>query len=300
MKVEERKVDRYKTKMVRINNITMGIATEIGPRILYLASSKKPKFNLFGVHPEMGVQTPEGFWRFYGGHRLWSSPEAKPRSYSMDDKPVKIEIDEESIRIYREPELENSIQKAVTIRDFSENSIQVVHAIKNIGRWPIKIGCWALSMMRQNGFAIIPLKPSKTDQEGLLPDRQLSLWPYTDMLDERLLFKKDYLFVKQNPEMKNPLKIGTMANPTWAAYWVEGMVFVKHFPGEKGEYPDFGCNVEVYTDTNMLELETVGPLKTVNPFEHIEHTEIWEIHEVGELMPEPDNVKNKLEVQFTK
>ena len=82
MKVEERKVDGYKTKMVQINNITIGIATEIGPRILYLASNEKPKFNLFGVHPEMETQTPEGFWKIYGGHRLWNRGNGKKNLFS--------------------------------------------------------------------------------------------------------------------------------------------------------------------------------------------------------------------------
>jgi len=296
VKIEEREFGGFNTKLRSLNNVLVGIATDIGPRILYLASSRRPEFNLFGVLPEAGVQTPEGFWRIYGGHRLWSSPEAKPRSYSMDDKPVKIEASEDCVTIHGNPEAQNSIQKKLTIKPFSENSIQVIHTIGNIGRWPIRLGCWALSVMRQNGFAIIPLKSSRVNEEGLLPDRRLSLWPYTALSDKRLMLTDEFIFVKQNPKIEKPLKIGTMANPTWTAYWVDGMAFMKQFSQKEGEFPDFGCSVEVYTNANMLELETLGPLKTVNPSERIQHTETWKIADVGEVAPEPSDVREKIGV----
>jgi len=296
VKIEERKFHGLNAKLIRLNNVIVGIATDIGPRILYLASTERRDFNLFGVLPEAGMQTSEGFWRIYGGHRFWSSPEAKPRSYSIDDKPVKIGIRENSLTVYGNLEVGNSVQKEITIEPSSENGIQVVHTIENIGKWPIKLGCWALSVMRQGGFAIIPLKPSKVDGDWLLPDRHVSLWPYTDLSDERLVLKDGYAFVRQNPKVEKTFKIGAMANPTWTAYWVDGIVFVKQFTQEEGEYPDFGCNVEVYTSADMLELETLGPLRTIGPSERIQHTETWKVFDVGELTPEAESIRDKLEV----
>jgi len=216
MEIQERKIDGLNAKLIRLNSVIVGIATDVGPRILYLASTGRSEFNLFGVLPEAGMRTPEGFWRIYGGHRFWSSPEANPRSYSIDDKPVKMEVRENSLTVYGNPEAQNSVQKEITIESSSENGIQIVHTIENIGRWPVKLGCWALSVMRQGGFAIIPLKPSKVDEDGLLPDRHVSLWPYTDLSDERLVLKDGYVFVRQNPRIQNPFKIGAMANPTSA------------------------------------------------------------------------------------
>jgi len=300
VKIGEREVGGFKTKMIFLDDIIVGIATNIGPRILYVASRKRPDFNLFGVLPDAGVQTPEGFWRIYGGHRLWSSPEAKPRSYSMDNRPVKIDLGKGSVTIQGNAEVENSIQKEITIKPLSEGGIQVIHTIKNIGRWPIQLGCWALSVMRQDGFAIIPLKPSKVDEEGLLPDRHVSLWPYTDLSDERVIFTGEYILVRQNPEIKRPFKIGTTANPAWVSYWVEGAAFVKQFIQREREYPDFGCSVEVYTNSDMLELETVGHLETISPSGRIEHTEIWKIFDVGKLTPKPDIITEKLQVLLGK
>jgi len=149
--------------------------------------------------------------------------------------------------------------------------------------------------MRPNGFAIIPVQPSKVDKEGLLPDRRFTIWPYTNLSDKRLIFADDFIFIKQDPKIENPVKIGTMANPHWTAYWVDGAAFVKKFQREEGPYPDFGCNVEVYTNAKILELETLGPLQTLEPNHTLEHTEIWNIFNVGELTPTPEKIKRKLE-----
>ena len=295
MKVEDTEVGGFSTRLFFLNDVIAGVATDIGPRILFVASKDRPEFNLFGVLPEAGGPTSEGFWRIYGGHRFWSSPEVKPRAYSMDDKPVKITTGEDRITIYGNPEVKNSTLKRIAIRASSANSIEVVHTITNIGRWPIRLGCWALSVMRKDGFAIIPMKPSKVDEEGLLPDRRVTFWPYTDLSDERLTFADGYIFMRQSTEAENPCKIGAMANPNWAAYWVDGMGFVKQFTQSEGEYPDFGCTVEVYTNQDMLELETLGPLRTVNPSETIEHTEVWKIIDVGELSAEPESIEERLD-----
>lgn len=295
MKVKVTEVGGFNTKLFFLNDVMAGVATDIGPRILYAAHRDRPEFNLFGVLPEAGVATPEGFWKIYGGHRFWSCPEAKPRSYSMDDKPVKITESEDTITIHGNPEAENSTQKKITIRPSSMNSIEVVHSITNIGRWPIRLACWALSVMRKGGFAIVPLKPSKLDEEGLLPDRHVTFWPYTNLSDERLTFADGYVFMKQSTEAENPCKIGVMANPNWAAYWADGIGFVKQFTQSEGEYPDFGCSVEVYTNPDMLELETLGPLRTVNPSETIKHKEVWKIIDVGELSAEPESIEERLE-----
>jgi len=300
MRVEDGKLEGFNMRIVSMNNLTIGIATDIGPRILYLGSENRPQKNLFGVYPELGMDTVEGFWRVYGGHRLWSAPEAKPRSYSMDDKPVTIEIEGEVVTVHGSPEKENSIRKEIEIRPLEKDGVQVTHRIENVGRWPIKLGCWGLSLMDGEGFVAIPMKASKVDSEGLLPDRHLSFWPYSSPEDKRLKLSSEYVFVIKNSKVEKPMKVGTMANPCWAAYIVNGMAFVKEFSRVEGEYPDFGCDVEVYTNAGMLEFETLSPLRSLDPSISIEHTEVWKILETGELEPDPEAIKTKLEPLLNK
>ncbi len=291
MEMQEKKVGELKVKELCINNIIIGIATDVGPRILYAADKKNPDFNLFGHLPDAGEETPNGFWKMYGGHRLWVSPEEMPRTYSMDDKPIKIEKTKDGILIVGNPEKRNSVQKEIEIKPHSKGGLKVTHKIKNIGKSPITLACWALSVMRREGFAIIPFNAG---QRGFLPDRRLAIWPYTNLTDKRLTLQDEYIFIQQNPSAKQPIKIGTIAHPSWVAYHINGSVLVKTFSREEGEYPDFGCNVEVYTNADFLELETLSPLKTIKPLELHKHSETWDILDVAGLKPDSSSVENKL------
>lgn len=292
MDMKDKKVGEFKVRELCINDLIIGIATDIGPRILYLASAKKPKFNFFGELPEVGDETPNGFWHIYGGHRLWVAPEEMPRTYSMDDSPIKIEKTKKGdILLHGNPEKKNSVQKEMKIKPHSKGGIEVIHRIKNIGKTPMTLACWGLSVMRQEGFAIIPFNAG---QRGLLPDRKLIVWPYTKFSDGRLSLQDEYIFLKQDPSAKAPIKIGTITHPSWLAYYIDGSVFVKTFSREEGEYPDFGCNVEVYTNADFLELETLSTLKTIKPAEYVEHTEVWNILDVGKLTADSNVIEKKL------
>jgi hypothetical protein len=49
------------------------------------------------------------------------------------------------------------------------------------------------------------------------------------------------------------------------------------------EYPDFGCSVEIFTNAAMLEVETLGPLATLEPGSAVEHVEEWSLHRAPAL-----------------
>jgi hypothetical protein len=42
-------------------------------------------------------------------------------------------------------------------------------------------------------------------------------------------------------------------------------------------YPDLGCSTEVFTNAQMLELETLGPLVRLPPDGAVEHVEQWHL-----------------------
>jgi len=290
-------LDGFKVNLFQINNVILGIATDIGPRILYLAHKDSPDLNIFGIVPEITVETSEGLWRIFGGHRLWVSPEAMPRSYSLDDKPVEIKVRDNEIIVRGNPETVNMIQKEIIIKPGpSDNSVEVIHRITNIGRWDIEFACWALSVMRRNGFAIIPIKSRCVDEKCLLPDRAIALWPYTKLADYRVKFSNNFIFIKHDERVREPIKIGARAYPYWAAYYVDNYVFIKKFhPDETLRYPDFDVYVEVYANDKILELETLGPLRRVSPGEANIHREIWYLARVGLLEPREDDIMSRVE-----
>jgi hypothetical protein len=42
-------------------------------------------------------------------------------------------------------------------------------------------------------------------------------------------------------------------------------------------YPHGGCNVEVYTHPQYLEMETLGPLTTLAPGQQLTHRQQWQL-----------------------
>ena len=80
----------------------------------------------------------------------------------------------------------------------------------------------------------------------------------------------------RGPDIASSQKIGILNRQGWSAYFHSGSLFVKRFSYEKGkEYPDLGCNNEIYTDGTFLELETLGPLEKVEPGQSITYQEDW-------------------------
>ncbi|MEM3711080.1 MAG: hypothetical protein QW453_03420 [Thermoprotei archaeon] len=295
MEYIEKIIGNYRLRVFNINKLLIGIPIDIGPRILYLTTTEDPDFNLFNILPEITVETPEGIWHIHGGHRLWTSPEDMPRTYSLDDKPVKLENRNDKVTIIGNPEYNNNVLKKIHIEPGDEEySVKVTHEIVNIGRWPIEYACWALSVMRNNGFAVIPVKPKRVDPHGLLPDRYIVIWPYTILRDPRLYLLDTYIAIRQDTSIPRALKISTKANPNWIAYWVQGYAFIKKFIEEKAQYPDYGSTVEVYTNDKFLELETVGPLKRIHPGDSNIHVEIWKVMKIGDLEISEEDFEKKL------
>jgi hypothetical protein len=73
----------------------------------------------------------------------------------------------------------------------------------------------------------------------------------------------------------------------WAAYVVDDHLFMKSVPFIEGElYPDLGSNFEAFTNTEFLELETIGPLKKLSAGATITHDELWVVFS-GVSLPEP-------------
>lgn len=115
-------------------------------------------------------------------------------------------------------------------------------------------------------------------------DRLMVMWPYFDFTDPRWHFGSKFITLRQD-KGRGPTKIGLAQKLGWAAYVLDGTIFVKRFPYLEGQtYPDGGCNYETFTNQDMLEIESLGPLLTLEPGEEASHEERWELlPQVGAL-----------------
>jgi hypothetical protein len=155
--------------------------------------------------------------------------------------------------------------------------VRVRHRLVNRGLWALDLAPWAITVMRGGGTVVIPNEPyAPHGDETLLPARIMALWSYSDLGDPRFSFSRGFTRVRSMPEREAAIKLGVSNTHGWAAYAVDGSVFVKRYSYEPGAtYPDGGCNTETFVAGSYVELETVAPLRRLEPGATAEHVEHW-------------------------
>ena len=261
-------------------SLVLEVARAFGPRLLSLRYRAGP--NLLAALPNFSVVNPAGqTYRFYGGHRLWRSPEDPLLSYLPEDTEVDIQHTDFSLTATAPIEAETGLQKSISVdMDPQQPRLTIQHAIANHGSALVRLAAWAITQLIPGGTGIIPLDTTDT---GLLPNRQLTLWPYTDIHSPHISWGNRYVRMSSNMTV-GKLKLG-LPNPRgWLGYWIDGLLFIKSAPFDAAaNYPDGGCSSEVYCSAEFIEIETLSPLKTVAPGEQVAHREVWQIYEVDRL-----------------
>ncbi len=280
---------------IRLENdeIELVVTTDIGPRIIRFAF--KDGQNLFKEFDDQLGKTGGDEWRLYGGHRLWHAPEEAPRTYFPDNGPIGFECSGNTVRLIQDTETTTGIQKEIEITlDPKENNVRVLHRLINNNLWEVELTPWALSVMANDGRAIIPQEPFQSHEENMLPVRPLVLWSYTDMADPRWMWGSKYIQLKQDSGANRSQKLGILNTLGWAGYYLKGELFVKRYGYNPGaEYVDLGCNTEVYTDRDILEIETLGGKKKVAPGSSVEHIEKWYLFK-ADLKEDEESLDNDL------
>ena len=276
---------------LRNDHAEVVITLDVGPRII---SYRTPGgANVFKEYPEQIGTTGEAEWKIRGGHRLWSAPE-DDACYALDNGPI-VHTSSATGATFETPpsgtEGRAALRRRLTVSlDARSNRVSLRHELINEGSAPVEAASWALSVMAPGGLELIPLPAITTHPEGLLPRRVIVPWPYTDMTDPRLRFGWRFITVRQTADA-GPTKIGLLHRERWVGYLNGTSLFVKTFEHEEGAtYPDLGCNFETYTDSNMLEIESLGALRTLAPGESTAHTETWHLLE---NVPQPSSLKEE-------
>jgi hypothetical protein len=254
------------------------VTSDVGPRIVRYGF--RGAENMLGEVPEATLSTELGDFKPWGGHRLWVAPEAKPRSYAPDNAPVTVAFKgEREIRLTAPLEAATGIEKEMRIALDAEGSgLTVSHRITNRTLWPVDAAPWALTIMRGGGTAIFPQEPYISWDDYLLPARPLVLWHYTDLTDARWSIGKKFIRLSTDAGASHPQKIGMLNKQGWAAYQRGATLFLKRFAYEEGaNYPDYGCNCETYTAGDFIEVESLSPLRRLEPNASAEHLERWSL-----------------------
>ncbi|MEY2906074.1 MAG: hypothetical protein RLZZ408_545, partial [Verrucomicrobiota bacterium] len=247
------------------------VTLDVGPRIL---SYRRPGgANVLKNYQGQLGGCGEKEWMIRGGHRLWIAPEDELLSYHLDNEPVsRVSEGEGRVTISSRMASPHPLRKDLSITLADKGSrVDLLHSITNEGSTPITLATWALTVMAPGGTEIIPQPPLGEHPRDLLPNRTAVLWPYTDLSDPRWKLGRSYFLLRQQAD-GTPTKIGLAHGERWVGYLLGEDLFLKTFPLVKGApYPDGGCNFETFTNADMLEIESLGPLATLQPGESTSH-----------------------------
>lgn len=248
--------------------VAVTVTTSVGPRVLGLA---REAGNLMAVLPNLGLDRPDGErFVFFGGHRLWAAPEVPAVTYQPDDRPCTVTETEGGIRV-EAPADGAGLVKALSVRP-GVTGWTVDHEIRNDSPWPITVAAWAITQLRPGGMATLPLPPKGPGPQA---DRALVLWPYTDPADPRIAVEPDAVRIRSTPTGA-PLKLGAAPGEGSLSYRIDGEEFEKRIDLDPdAAYADRGAALQVYLCDDFCELETLGPLRALEPGDDVTHRERW-------------------------
>jgi len=252
------------------------VTTDIGPRVIRCGFAGGQ--NLFKEFAGQMGKSGEPTWQPRGGHRLWLAPESVELSYGLDNSPVEAVIDGDSIILNQAIEPETGFRKQMILHPLN-NGVEVVHRLQNCNESTRTVAPWALTMMAPGGTAVTGFPPRGTHPQMLQPTNPLVMWGYTNFADPRWTITEKYLVLRQDPAATSPVKAGLWNPQTWQAYLLGSELFVKSTTATAGpeKYPDMECSLETFTNAEFLEMETLGPLVSVEPNQVIAHHETWRL-----------------------
>ena len=261
---------------IRLSNAQVELiaTTDVGPRIIrfgFLGGSNILHEN----HQQIGKVGGDD-WRSYGGHRLWQAPEDLKRTYAPDNSPVANTWDGSSLKLTQQTDAAGLGKEIEITLDPQQKRVSLLHRLTNRNKTTVELGAWALTVMAAGGRGIFPQEPYRAHSESLLPVRTIAFWSYTDMQDPRWIWGTRYIQLRQDTSSKVAQKFGIRNTLGWAAYFLDGVTFIKRFPFDPTAlYPDMNCNFEAFTNDEILEMETLGPMTKLEPGASVGHAEEW-------------------------
>jgi hypothetical protein len=271
MNTEEIRFDGLRALHCAVPRISVVVALDVGPRILALTPDGGP--NLFAEMPDETI----GDYHLYGGHRLWTAPEIPARTYRPEDEPVDLALTDDSVTLTGPPD-RDGIRKRISLTFLTDGArVAVAHELRNEGSGTLEMAPWAITQVPLGGTAVLPVAPMEPD--ALLPTRSIVLWPYTRLEDPRLRLENERVTLDASVDGGGArLKVGVPNAVGRLTYSRGPWRFTKHVtPDASLARVDLGATMQAFADGRCVELETLGPLRSLEPGDTVEHHELWEV-----------------------
>ena len=224
MPVTSRIIENYETfgRCLALGNghVEAYVTIDVGPRVIRLAKPGGP--NLFfqdtqGQLTETGPALRAAFgddaiYRFYGGHRLWESPEYMETTYTPDNDPVAVTTTPDGA-LFSPPVTGRGLRFSLRLSlSEADARLTVEHVIENTGDadgdadadadgdTPVTLAPWAITQLAPGGVEIIPQPPTGLWPRDLLPQRVVVPWTYMDFADPRYRFGTRFITLRQTTD----------------------------------------------------------------------------------------------------
>jgi len=252
----------------------IGCALDFGIRVSHLSVAGME--NIYYEQPadcSDGLCTEDG-WKLYGGHRIWNTPEDDTCN-GREDRAIEYTLHEDGVDLVQPIDVMRPISKKLSIRFMNDGRIEVINTVYNTGEEPLDTAAWGVNTLSGGRAEIDFIKNDKT--VGGQPARYISLWGDTNVGDERVKWTKDHLSAQHKP-ISDYFKVGLYTKSGKAFYYNKGQKFTLEFgTDEFGNYPDNGCNFEMWLHKYCMELESLGKVMHLAKGECATHTEYWKM-----------------------
>ena len=276
---------------IDLGMINLLVTIETGPRIV--SFKYKDSGNIFAELPaDFPDLEDKEKYLFFGGHRLWISPETQAVTYVPDDMPVTLDQRPDGVLFSQATVNKTGMRKSIYLHPGDQENILIVdHIIRNETNSEVKLAPWAITQLKVGGTAILPYTSPEAEKNSYLPNRNLTLWPYTDPYDARMKLTKDLIFISPKADVSPPLKIGIVNFHKWIAYNFNGYLFIKYADNIHPDCSlDMGASGQCYCNNEFIELETLGAYQKLSPGAEVRHREVWRILEKPTGFPTPEAV----------
>lgn len=286
--IQIKKNKRYgRCAHIEFSTLKIIVTLDLGPRIVHFGIDNKnlifeDKNETITKDSSALFSVDDPLWRLYAGHRIWKSPEYDD-TYYPDNVKCDYEIVQDGIIIKSPIEKKNNIQKILDIKVITGNKIRILNKIVSFSEESKEIACWAITAFKAGGC--LSINTNDVPENQFLPNRNIVLWPYSSILDKRLRLgdEKIEILASKNKKYEDvPFKMGVLIKDEPIVSYSLGKHIVTKKINDKTRinpigFVDRDCNIEIYTNNKMIEIESLSSLYNLEKGDEIILEEEWEI-----------------------
>jgi hypothetical protein len=197
---------------------------------------------------------------FFYGSTFWPSPQSDwnwPPPPVLNVDPYSASVDGDTLTLVSGKDEKTGFQFTKKFFPGKDGRLELTYVISNVSNAPKKVAPWEITRVRKGGLLFFPV--------GNNPLGKKSFGPVPVIVRDGVAWYKD-------PTERPAENLLTTADGTegWAAYAIDGKLFVKKFPNIKREYlaPGEG-EIAVYVSgvADYLEFEVEGKYESLKPGE---------------------------------